>query len=71
VEEAQRQGTKSWELRGALTLARMLTEQGRDQAARDALSSIYRWFPKDADTPDLEEARALLAHLASQSQTRA
>ncbi len=68
VDLAHRQGTKSWELRSTLTLARLLTKQGRHQAAQHALSSICNWFPENADTRDLAEARALLGHLASKSE---
>ena len=71
VDLAHCQGTKSWELRSALTLAHLLTEQGRHQAAEDALSSIYNWFPEGTDTQDLAEARALLRHLASELQAPA
>jgi predicted ATPase len=71
VDMAHRQGTKSWELRSTLTLAHLLTEQGRHQAAQDALSSIYSWFPEGAHTQDLAEARALLGHLASELQAPA
>jgi tetratricopeptide (TPR) repeat protein len=71
VDLAHRQGTKSWELRSTLTLAHLLTEQGRHQAAQDALSSIYSWFPEGAHTQDLAEARALLGHLASELQAPA
>jgi predicted ATPase len=71
VDLAHRQGTKSWELRSALALAHLLNEQGRHQAAQDALSSSYSWFPEGADTQDLAEARALLRHLASELQVPA
>src|SRR5262249_41924863 len=41
---ARRQGTRSWELRAALSLARLLDGLGRQSEAHDTLSDVYRRF---------------------------
>jgi class 3 adenylate cyclase len=62
---ARQQGTKSWELRSAVTLAALLARRGQRDAARVLLSPIYGWFTEGADTKDLIEARGLLKRLSS------
>jgi predicted ATPase len=61
---AREQEAKLWELRAATSLARLWGEQGRRDGARDLLSPVYGWFTEGFDTPDLREAKALLAELA-------
>jgi predicted ATPase len=51
------------ELRAALSLARLWQDQGKCAAARQLLAEIYSWFTEGFDTPDLQEAKALLAEL--------
>jgi predicted ATPase len=63
IEVARRQGAKAFELRAVTGLARLWQRQGRQQEAREMLEPIYGWFTEGFDTPDLEEARALLAEL--------
>jgi predicted ATPase len=58
---ARRQQAKSWELRAANNLARLWQQQGKTEEARQLLQPIYDWFSEGFDTPDLQEARALLA----------
>ena len=53
-----------WELRAAISLARLWGEEGRRAEARDLLAPVYRWFTEGFGTPDLKEAKALLAELA-------
>jgi len=60
---AQEQEAKLWELRAAVSLARLWGDQGRRAQARDLLSPIYGWFTEGFDTPDLKEAKALLNQL--------
>jgi predicted ATPase len=60
IEVARRQEAKSWELRATLSLSRLLQKEGRSEEARRLLSEIYCWFTEGFDTPDLQEARALL-----------
>jgi class 3 adenylate cyclase/predicted ATPase len=60
---AEVQGAKLWELRSATSLARLWRDGGRRRDAHDLLAPIYGWFTEGFDTPDLEEARALLDSL--------
>ncbi len=60
---ARHQQAKSLELRAAMSLARLLQRQGKRDAARELLASIYAWFTEGFDTADLQEARALLEEL--------
>jgi adenylate cyclase len=59
---AQEQEAKLWELRAAVSLARLRCEQGRRAEAHD-LAPVYGWFTEGSDTADLREARALLDEL--------
>jgi predicted ATPase len=61
---ARRQNAKFWELRAARDLARVWLRQGKRAEARDLLSPVYEWFTQGFDTPDLQDAKALLARLA-------
>jgi predicted ATPase len=60
---ARQQQATSWELRAALSLAR-LWQQGKRAEARDLLAPISGWCTEGCDTADLQEAKALLAELA-------
>ena len=57
---AREQEAKLWELRAAVSLARLRRDQGRNTAARDLLAPVYGWFTEGFDRPDLKEAKALL-----------
>ena len=57
------QGAKLWELRGAVSLARLGRDQGRRAEARDLLAPVYGWFTEGFGTPDLKGAKALLDDL--------
>jgi class 3 adenylate cyclase/predicted ATPase len=61
---AEEQEAKLWELRAAVSLARLRHDQGRHTEARDLLEPVYRWFTEGFDTPDLREATTLLDELA-------
>jgi tetratricopeptide (TPR) repeat protein len=61
---AQRQQAKAYELRAAMSLARLWGEQGRRAEARELLAPIYGWFTEGFDTADLKDAAALLTELA-------
>jgi len=63
IEVARRQNAKSWELRGAMSLARLRQQQGRPQDAAALLAPILGWFTEGFDTTDLKEAKALLDKL--------
>ena len=60
---ARRQQAKSWELRVAMSLARLWQSQGKRTEAYDLLAPIYGWFTEGFDTADLQEAKALLDEL--------
>ncbi len=55
---------KPWELRAAMSLARLWRSQGKPQQARELLAPVYGWFTEGFDTLDLKEAKALLEELA-------
>ena len=57
---ARNQQAKSWELRAAMSLARLWRDQGKPQQARELLAPVYGWFTEGFDTRDLKEAKALL-----------
>jgi len=62
---ARRQLAKSWELRAALSLARLWRQQGKSDVAERVIAPLYNWFSEGHDTADLQQARALLtAHSA-------
>jgi class 3 adenylate cyclase/predicted ATPase len=62
---ARAQQAKSWELRAAMSIARLWRDQGKRDEARDLLAPVYCWFTEGFDTLDLKEAKALLDALAS------
>jgi predicted ATPase len=61
---AREQQAKLWELRAAMSLARLRRDQVRRAEARELLASIYGWFTEGFDTQDLKDAKALLDELA-------
>jgi class 3 adenylate cyclase/tetratricopeptide (TPR) repeat protein len=60
---AQRMSAKFHELRGTMSLARLLARQGRRHEAHAMLAEIYGWFTDGFDTADLKDAKALLDEL--------
>jgi len=62
---AREQQAKSWELRAAMSMARLWRDQGKRDEARDLLAAVYGWFTEGFDTLDLKEAKALLDALRS------
>jgi predicted ATPase len=61
---ARKQQAKSWELRAAMSLARLWRDQGKVQQARELLAPVYGWFTEVFDTRDLKDAKALLEEMA-------
>jgi class 3 adenylate cyclase/predicted ATPase len=61
---AREQQAKSWELRAAMSMARLWRDQGRRSQARDILAPVYGWFTEGFGTLDLRHARAMLDELA-------
>jgi predicted ATPase len=57
---ARQQQAKSLELRAAMSLARLYNTEGRQTEALPMLKETYNWFTEGFDTPDLQEAKALL-----------
>jgi len=58
---ARRQGALSWELRAAMSLARLWRGQQRVNEAHKLLGPVYRRFSEGFETADLVAARTLLA----------
>jgi class 3 adenylate cyclase/predicted ATPase len=65
LEVARKQKAKSWELRAAMSMARLWRDQGKREQARDLLAPVYGWFTAGFDTLDLREAKSLLDGLVS------
>ena len=64
LELAREQKAKSEELCAATSLARLLRDPDRRDAARSLLAPVYEWFTEGFDTQDLKDAKALLGELA-------
>jgi predicted ATPase len=64
LDVARRQQAKSLELRVAMSLSRLWQRQGKRNVAHELLAPVYGWFTEGFDTPDLQEAKALLAALS-------
>jgi predicted ATPase len=62
---SHKQQAKSWELRAAMSLARLWRDQRKPQQARELLAPVYGWFTEGFDTRDLKDAKALLDELAA------
>jgi predicted ATPase len=61
---AQQQKARSFELRAAMSMARLWRDQGKRDEARALLAPVYGWFTEGFDTLDLKEAKAPLDELA-------
>jgi predicted ATPase len=62
---ARAQQAKSWELRAAMSMARMWRDQGKHKQAHNLLAPLYGWFTEGFATLDLKQAKVLLDALAS------
>ena len=65
IDIAQKQQAKSLELRATMSLARLWQQQSKQHEAHRMLSEVYNWFTEGFDTKDLQEAKALLAEIAT------
>ena len=65
IEVSRKQQAKSLELRATMSLARLWQQKGKAAEAHQMLSEVYDWFTEGFDTKDLQEAKALLAELAT------
>ena len=63
---AREKQAKSFELRAAMSLARLWRDQGKLQQAHELLAPVYGWFTEGFNTRDLKEAKALLEELGAQ-----
>ena len=64
IETARRQQSRAWELRAAVSLARLRQRQGRRDEARAALAAVRGTYTEGFTTPDLVHADAVLQALA-------
>jgi class 3 adenylate cyclase/predicted ATPase len=62
---AREQQAKSWELRAAMSMARLWRDHGKRQQAHDLIAPVYGWFTEGFETLDLKEAKVLLSDLSS------
>jgi predicted ATPase len=62
---ARQQQAKSWELRAAMSMARLWRDQGKRDEARELIAPVYCWFTEGFDMRDLKEAKALLDQLSA------
>ena len=60
---AQQQSAKFWELRAAMSMARLWRDQGKREEARELLAPVFAWFTEGFDTLDLKDAKMLLDQL--------
>jgi predicted ATPase len=67
IDVAGRQSAKSWELRAAMSLARLLSRRGDREDARRTLAQVLGWFVEGFDTADLRDAERLLDELSTGS----
>ena len=62
---ARSQDAKGYELRAAMSLARLWKSQGKRREAHELLAPVYNWFTEGFDTRDLQDAKALLQGLSA------
>ncbi len=64
IDVARDQQAKLFELRAATSLGRLWQEAGKNSDARVLIAPLYKWFTEGLDSPDLQNARALLDDLS-------
>jgi tetratricopeptide (TPR) repeat protein len=64
IDIARRQQARSWELRAAMSMARLQQNQGDNKQARQNIEEILGWFTEGFETADLIEAKAIIAALS-------
>ena len=65
LELSRRQGAVSWELRAAMSLARLCKTDGRSRIAQDLMAEVLNKFDQQHGNADVNDALALLASLDS------
>ena len=68
---AKQQGTRSFELRAALSLAKLYQSTGRPADAHAVLAPALEGFSPTPEMPEIAEAQALLAALAETEEVKA
>jgi predicted ATPase len=63
LDYAANQQTKSFQIRTATALAKLLLAQGRRDEARGILTPVYNWFTEGHNTADLVNARTVLSEI--------
>ena len=63
LDVSQSQEARAAELRAAVSLGRLLRDEGRKTEARELLEQIYEWFTEGFETVDLREAQHLIEEL--------
>jgi class 3 adenylate cyclase/predicted ATPase len=63
LKVARAQQAKTFELRAAMSMARLWRDQGKTQQSRELIAPVYGWFTEGFDMRDLKEAKALLDEL--------
>jgi predicted ATPase/DNA-binding winged helix-turn-helix (wHTH) protein len=71
IETARQQGALFWELRSALSLARLRLTQNRLDQAQQILAPIYDQFTEGFETADLRAARVMLESLGAGDRSKA
>jgi predicted ATPase len=71
LEIARKQGALSWELRTAVSLARLSHQAGKREHARLLLVPIVGRFSEGFSTPDLKQAMQLIDELGADAPVRA
>jgi predicted ATPase len=64
MEWPRRQGALAWELRAAISLARLRRDQGQQAGARDLVASVRDRFTERFGTADLQAAKRLIDALS-------
>ncbi len=65
LEIARAQDARSWQMRAAISLGRLLARQNRADSARRLVSDLYSRFTESLDTADLRDAKRLLDELST------
>ncbi|HLN31668.1 MAG TPA: protein kinase [Gemmataceae bacterium] len=60
IQAARQNGSKAWELRATMSLARLRKSQGKGAELQKQLSEIYDQFTEGFTLPDLADAKLLL-----------
>jgi class 3 adenylate cyclase/predicted ATPase len=71
IAVAKQQGTRSFELRAALSLAKLYQSTGRPVDAHAILAPALEGFSPTSEMPEIAEAQALLAALAQNDEVKA